>query len=189
MEFEEYQTNEINCEVSGNPTPTVTWTRVDGRMSMEAHTDGTRLIFDAPRKSDEGRYRCKATNPLDTVEKYTQVYVRTSPPVPPPPPRELIYIEPPSYTGESGDSVRLTCQPTTSIVLVYEWNKDGYPLYRQSNVIVSGNTLEIREATARDSGYYTCIGIDLRNRRNYTNDAQVVIEESNYPAPGPLPGT
>ncbi|XP_053952208.1 basement membrane-specific heparan sulfate proteoglycan core protein isoform X5 [Anastrepha ludens] len=193
ISFEEYQPNEIYCEVNGHPTPTVTWTRVDGQMSLEAHTDGSRLIFDAPRKSDEGRYRCQATNEIGIDEKYTQVYVHIAPPQPPPPPRELVYIDPPSYTGETGDIVRLTCQPTTSILLVYEWNKDGYPVYRQRNVIISGNTIEIRESTPRDSGLYTCIGIDQRGRRNYTNDAQVVIEDSSYsvpgPQPGPLPGT
>ncbi|XP_049312044.1 basement membrane-specific heparan sulfate proteoglycan core protein isoform X30 [Bactrocera dorsalis] len=193
--FEEYQRNEIYCEVSGHPTPTVTWTRVEGQMSLEARTEDTRLIFEAPRKSDEGRYRCRASNENGIDEKYTQVYVRVAPPVAPPPPRELIYIDPPSYTGESGQQVRLTCQPTTSISLIYEWNKDGYPLYRQRNVIISGNTIEIRDPTPRDSGLYTCIGIDLRGRRNYTNDAQVLIEDSGYPAPGPgpypgqLPGT
>ncbi|XP_067635534.1 basement membrane-specific heparan sulfate proteoglycan core protein isoform X4 [Eurosta solidaginis] len=183
--FEEYQPNEIHCVASGYPIPTVTWTRVDGQMSREAHTDGSRLIFDAPRKSDEGRYRCQASNEIGIDEKYTQVYVRIAPPQPPPPPRELVYIEPPSYTGQSGENVRLTCQPTTSIMLVYEWNKDGYPLYRQRNIIISGNTIEIRESTPRDSGVYTCIGIDQRGRRNYTNDAQVVIEDSSYPMPGP----
>ncbi|XP_039962560.1 basement membrane-specific heparan sulfate proteoglycan core protein isoform X6 [Bactrocera tryoni] len=193
--FEEYQRNEIYCEVSGHPTPTVTWTRVEGQMSLEARTEDTRLIFEAPRKSDEGRYRCRASNENGIDEKYTQVYVRVAPPVAPPPPRELIYIDPPSFTGESGQPVRLTCQPTTSISLIYEWNKDGYPLYRQRNVIISGNTIEIRDSTPRDSGLYTCIGIDLRGRRNYTNDAQVLIEDSGYPAPGPgpypgpLPGT
>ncbi|XP_018799865.1 PREDICTED: basement membrane-specific heparan sulfate proteoglycan core protein isoform X13 [Bactrocera latifrons] len=193
--FEEYQRNEIYCEVSGHPTPTVTWTRVEGQMSLEARTEDTRLIFEAPRKSDEGRYRCRASNENGIDEKYTQVYVRVAPPVAPPPPRELIYIDPPSYTGESGQPVRLTCQPTTSISLIYEWNKDGYPLYRQRNVIINGNTIEIRDSSPRDSGLYTCIGIDLRGRRNYTNDAQVLIEDSGYPAPrpgpypGPLPGT
>ncbi|XP_054087671.1 basement membrane-specific heparan sulfate proteoglycan core protein isoform X23 [Zeugodacus cucurbitae] len=186
--FEEYQRNEIYCEVSGYPTPAVTWTRVDGRMSPEARTEDTRLIFEAPRKSDEGNYRCEASNEMGNDQKYTQIYVRIAPPVAPQPPRELIYIDPPSYTGEAGRPVRLTCQPTTSISLTYQWNKDGYPLYRQRNIIINGNVIEIRDSTPRDSGLYTCIGIDLRGRRNYTNDAQVLIEESGGPGPGPYPG-
>lgn len=182
--FEEYEPNEINCEVSGNPMPTVTWTRVDGRMSSEAHVDGSRLKFDMPRKSDEGNYRCQANNGVGYEEKNTQIYVRPSTPQPTPPPRELVYIEPPSFSGESGQFVRLTCQPTTPVILKYEWTKDGYPLYRQHNLIINDNMLEIRDASPRDTGVYTCIGVDRRGQRNYTSDAQVVIEDSRPIPPG-----
>lgn len=191
--FEEYVPSEVNCEVSGNPAPSVIWTRVDGQMSSEARVDGSRLIFDMPRKSDEGSYRCQANNGVGYEEKYTQIRIRPSTPLPTPPPRELVYIEPPSFSGESGEYVRLTCQPTTSVILKYEWTKDGYPLYRQQNLIINGNMLEIRESSPRDSGVYTCIGIDQRGQRNYTTDAQVHIEEIRPPYNGggsgvPQPG-
>ncbi|XP_037811627.1 basement membrane-specific heparan sulfate proteoglycan core protein-like isoform X4 [Lucilia sericata] len=176
--FEEYVPSEVNCEVSGNPAPSVIWTRVDGQMSSEARVDGSRLIFEMPRKSDEGSYRCQANNGVGYEEKYTQIRIRPSTPQPTPAPRELVYIEPPSFSGESGQYVRLTCQPTTPVILKYEWTKDGYPLYRQHNLIINGNMLEIRETTPRDSGVYTCIGIDHRGQRNYTSDAQVHIEET-----------
>lgn len=181
--FEEYQPNEINCQVIGNPTPTVTWTRIDGQMSREAHTDGNRLVFDSPRATDQGSYRCHASNGIGTAEEYVQVIIPPTTPQPQPPPRELIYIDPPSYTGEPGQIVKLTCQPTTSITLIYEWTKDGYPVYRQRNLIINSNQLEIRDSTVRDSGIYTCIGVDTRGRRNYTSDAQVLIE-SSYPGGG-----
>ncbi|KAL9879193.1 terribly reduced optic lobes isoform 28-T30 [Glossina fuscipes fuscipes] len=196
--FDEYQPNQIDCEVSGNPMPTVIWTRVDGQMSREAHTEESRLIFESPRKSDEGSYRCQANNGVGYEEKYTTLRVRPTRPSPPTPPREVVYIEPPSFNGEPGSYVRLTCQPTTSVVLIYEWNKDGYPIYRTHNLIINANTLEIRESTQRDTGVYTCIGIDYRGRRNYTSDARVIIEEPRPPYNGggsvgpvepPLPGT
>uniref|UniRef100_A0A1A9VWV6 Basement membrane-specific heparan sulfate proteoglycan core protein n=1 Tax=Glossina austeni TaxID=7395 RepID=A0A1A9VWV6_GLOAU len=196
--FDEYQPNQIDCEVSGNPMPTVIWTRVDGQMSREAHTEESRLIFESPRKSDEGSYRCQANNGVGYEEKYTTLRVRPTRPSPPTPPREVVYIEPPSFNGEPGSYVRLTCQPTTSVVLVYEWNKDGYPIYRTHNLIINANTLEIRESTQRDTGVYTCVGIDYRGRRNYTSDARVIIEEPRPPYDGdgsvgpvepPLPGT
>lgn len=181
--FEEFQVSSIDCVVSGNPEPRVTWTRVDGQMSYDARTEGSRLVFQSPRLSDEGNYRCQANNGIGSDEKYTQIYVRQMP-TPQPPAREFIYIEPPSFTGQPGEYVRLTCQPTTSITLVYEWNKDGYPIYRQRNLIINGNQLEIREASPRDSGLYTCVGIDKRSQRNYTSDAQVIIEENRpYPYP------
>lgn len=193
--FDEYQPNEINCEVSGNPRPSVIWTRVDGQMSHEVHTADTRLIFDSPRKSDEGSYRCQANNGLGYEEKYTTLHVRPVRPSSSVPPREVVYIEPPSFSGEPGDHVRLICQPTTSIVLNYEWTKDGYPIYQGHNLIINGNTLEIHQSTFRDSGVYSCHGIDQRGNRNYTSDARVVIEDNvhpSYESGGPMesqPGT
>ncbi|XP_075155739.1 terribly reduced optic lobes isoform X4 [Haematobia irritans] len=188
--FPEFTPSEINCNAVGNPTPVVTWTRVNGQVSSEVRVEGGRLIFERPRKSDEGSYRCRAENGEGSpAEQYTQVYVETSSVQPPPPPRELVYIEPPSFSGESGELVRLTCNPISNIVLKYEWTKDGYPIYRQHNLIISGNTLEIHESSPRDSGTYTCIGIDIRGRRNYTSDAHVIIEDGGrQPIVPPRPG-
>ncbi|KAL7742847.1 hypothetical protein ACLKA6_012270 [Drosophila palustris] len=181
--FDEYQPNEISCDVEGNPAPTVTWTRVDGQADGHTRTDGGRLIFDSPRKSDEGRYRCTAQNQFNADEKYVQIYVRGNAP---PPARERLYIQPEDFNGEAGDTVRFTCQSTSGAMLQYEWLHDGYPLnpQQQRNIIISGDTLEIRDATARDSGTYTCVGIDLRSRRNYTEDARVYIEQRQVPPSG-----
>ncbi|XP_041450431.1 basement membrane-specific heparan sulfate proteoglycan core protein isoform X4 [Drosophila obscura] len=178
--FEEYQPNEINCEVDGNPAPTVTWTRIDGQADAQTRTDGTRLIFDSPRKSDEGRYRCQADNSLNRDEKYVHVYVQSSAP-PSPPPRERVFIQPEEYNGVEGDTFRLTCQSTSGANLHYEWSLNGYPLSGQRNIIVSGNVLEVRDSSVRDSGTYTCGAYDLRTHRNYTEDARVYIERRDQP--------
>ncbi|XP_034667197.1 basement membrane-specific heparan sulfate proteoglycan core protein isoform X4 [Drosophila subobscura] len=178
--FEEYQPNEINCEVEGNPAPSVTWTRIDGQADAQTRTDGTRLIFDSPRKSDEGRYRCQAENSLNRDEKYVHVYVQSSAP-PSPPPRERVYIQPEEYNGVEGDTFRLTCQSTSGANLHYEWSLNGYPLSGQRNIIVSGNVLEVRDSSVRDSGTYTCGAYDLRTHRNYTEDARVYIERRDLP--------
>ncbi|XP_073829721.1 terribly reduced optic lobes isoform X13 [Musca autumnalis] len=180
--FVEYQPNEIVCEVSGNPTPVVTWIRVNDQMSTEVHVEGNRLIFERPRKSDEGRYRCQAHNGEGyPAEQYTEVYVDTLTPSSTPPTRETVYIDPPQHHGAAGEVIRLTCQSISNINLKYEWNKDGYPIYRQYNIILLGNTLEIRDSSPRDSGVYTCVGIDVRGRRNYTADARVIVDSMPKP--------
>lgn len=183
--FEENQPNEINCEVAGNPTPNVIWTRVDGQADGYTTTDGTRLIFNAPRKSDEGRYRCEAQNEQGADQRYVQVYVRTNAP-PPAPARVHVYIQPKEYNGEAGDNVHFTCQSTHDGQLRYEWLFNGYPINANQlrNVYARGEVLEIRDATARNSGTFTCIGTDLRTHRNYTEDARVYIEQRQQPPYG-----
>lgn len=190
--FEEYVPSEINCIVAGNPTPVVTWTRTDGQISRDSRIEGTRLIFDVPRPSDEGSYRCEAKNEIGSDEKYVQVYVRTSSPHPQPQPiPDLIYIEPPSWSGPPGEDVHLKCEHFNTKTLIFEWKKDGYPIYNTHNLIINSNQLEIRESTTRDSGVYTCTAIDQRAHRNYTSDAYVTIEDSEdnrpYPYPDPQP--
>ncbi|XP_020802671.1 basement membrane-specific heparan sulfate proteoglycan core protein isoform X7 [Drosophila serrata] len=180
--FEEYQQNEIVCEVEGNPTPTVTWTRIDGQVDAHSRTYGNSLIFDSPRKSDEGRYRCQAENNLNRDEKYVQVYVQSSAP-PPNPPRDRLYIQPEEHNGVAGESFRLTCQTTSVASLRYEWSQEGYPISASGsrNIFINGNTLEVRDASDRDSGTYTCVAFDPRTRRNFTADARVYIEPNHQP--------
>ncbi|XP_017851563.1 basement membrane-specific heparan sulfate proteoglycan core protein isoform X4 [Drosophila busckii] len=183
--FEEYQPNEINCEAEGNPMPVITWTRVDGQVDGHTRTDNGRLIFDSPRRSDEGRYRCQANNNEGQVdERYVELHVRVSGPQPPPM-RERVYIQPQDYNGYASDTVRFTCQSTSGASLHYQWLHDGRPLssQQQRNIYISGDTLEIRDATPRDSGIYTCVGTDLRSRRNYTENARVYIEDRHQQQP------
>ncbi|XP_068154728.1 basement membrane-specific heparan sulfate proteoglycan core protein [Drosophila tropicalis] len=179
VNFEEFQPNEINCEVEGNPTPSVTWTRVDGQADGLTRTDGTRLIFDSPRKSNEGRYRCQAYNKLNQEEKYVQVYVQSSTPAPPPQ-RERVYIQPEEFNGIAGDTVRLICQSTGTAKLRYQWAHDGYPLQSQRNIYIRDNILEIVQASVEDAGKYTCSGLDVYSRR-IDGDAHVYIDQSQVP--------
>ncbi|EDW00229.1 GH12750 [Drosophila grimshawi] len=182
--FDEYQPSEITCEVEGNPTPTITWTHVDAQGDGRTRTDGNRLIFELPRKSDEGRYRCQVQNQYGADEKYVDVYVRGNAPQPAPV-RERVFIQPEDYNGKAGDTVTFNCHSTSGAQLRYEWLHNGRPLssQQQRNVIIAGDMLEIRDASASDSGVYTCIGIDLRTRRNYTEEARVYIEQHQLPPP------
>nr|XP_036676267.1 basement membrane-specific heparan sulfate proteoglycan core protein isoform X28 [Drosophila suzukii] len=180
--FEEYTRDEIICEVRGNPPPTVTWTRVDGIEAQSTRTYGNRLVFDSPRKSDEGRYRCQATNDQNRDEKYVIVYVESNPPQPPPP-QDRLYITPEMYNGLAGETFQLQCQFTSAASLRYDWSHDGRSLSASPsrNVQVRGNVLEVRDSTVRDSGIYTCVAFDLRTRRNFTESAHVYIEPAGEP--------
>ncbi|XP_039497795.1 basement membrane-specific heparan sulfate proteoglycan core protein isoform X32 [Drosophila santomea] len=176
--FEEYVTNEIVCEVLGNPPPRVTWARVDGHADAQStRTYDNRLIFDSPRKSDEGRYRCQAENEQNRDEKYVVVYVQSNPPQPPPQ-QDRLYITPEEINGLAGESFQLNCQFTSVASLRYDWSHDGRSLSSSParNVQIRGNVLEVRDASERDSGVYTCVAYDVRSRRNFTESARVNIE-------------
>ena len=48
----------LNCEVSGNPMPQVTWIKV----SNDRRSDGNILNFNNIKRNDTGDYRCEASN-------------------------------------------------------------------------------------------------------------------------------
>ncbi|XP_039152495.1 basement membrane-specific heparan sulfate proteoglycan core protein isoform X13 [Drosophila simulans] len=176
--FEEYVSNEIICEVLGNPAPRVTWARVDGHADAQStRTYDNRLIFDSPRKSDEGRYRCQAENEQNRDEKYVIVYVQSNPPQPPPQ-QDRLYITPEEINGLAGETFQLNCQFTSVASLRYDWSHNGRSLSSSParNVQIRGNTLEVREASESDSGIYTCVAYDVRTRRNFTESARVNID-------------
>ncbi|XP_033169646.1 basement membrane-specific heparan sulfate proteoglycan core protein isoform X23 [Drosophila mauritiana] len=176
--FEEYVSNEIICEVLGNPAPRVTWARVDGHADAQStRTYDNRLIFDSPRKSDEGRYRCQAENEQNRDEKYVIVYVQSNPPQPPPQ-QDRLYITPEEINGLAGESFQLNCQFTSVASLRYDWSHNGRSLSSSParNVQIRDNTLEVREASESDSGIYTCVAYDVRTRRNFTESARVNID-------------
>ncbi|EDW26022.1 GL14455, partial [Drosophila persimilis] len=179
--FEEYQPNEINCEGGGQSHAfcDLDTHRRTGRCpdSHRRHPLGS---LTRHANLTKGRYRCQAENSLNRDEKYVHVYVQSSAP-PSPPPRERVYIQPEEYNGVEGDTFRLTCQSTSGANLHYEWSLNGYPLSGQRNIIVSGNVLEVRDSSVRDSGTYTCGAYDLRTHRNYTEDARVYIERHDLP--------
>ncbi|XP_016982302.1 basement membrane-specific heparan sulfate proteoglycan core protein isoform X20 [Drosophila rhopaloa] len=179
--FEEYQPNEIICKVTGNPLPTVKWTRVDGQADPQTtRIYNNRMIFDSPRKSDEGRYRCQAYNELNSEEKYVTVYVQSNAPQPQPP-QDRLYIQPEGVNIYEGDSFRLSCQFTSAASLLYVWSHNRVTLSSSANVLIDGNVLEVRDASVRESGTYTCAASDYRTRRNFTEQARVNIEPREGP--------
>ena len=67
----------LTCQVSGNPDPSVTWTK-DGHASIpRAHfqNNGSLLAIHGVIPSDEGVYQCKASNVFGESQTATSVVV------------------------------------------------------------------------------------------------------------------
>ncbi|XP_065070780.1 uncharacterized protein LOC135695580 [Rhopilema esculentum] len=64
---------EIDCNVTGIPTPTITWTKRFGQMlgQQSLSADGTRLTLriGRPTTKDSGEYICEARNSVGVTEK------------------------------------------------------------------------------------------------------------------------
>ena len=64
----------FSCEVEGNPTPSVTWTKNGQRLNIEANSRLTassannshNLTITDVHRSDGGQYRCVANNSVNS---------------------------------------------------------------------------------------------------------------------------
>ena len=66
----------LNCQATGQPTPTVTWRKAVGHMSNErSRVFNGRLEITNVTKTDGGDYICSAKNILDEDSAHTQITV------------------------------------------------------------------------------------------------------------------
>ncbi|XP_070808432.1 cell adhesion molecule 1 [Pituophis catenifer annectens] len=84
---------ELLCQVKGKPEPVdVTWLRVDDEMPQHVLVSGSNLHIDSLNKSDNGTYRCEASNQVGTAYSDYTLYVYDLPTTLPPPTTTLSTI-------------------------------------------------------------------------------------------------
>ncbi|KAF6102446.1 cell adhesion molecule 1 [Phyllostomus discolor] len=70
---------ELTCEAIGKPQPVmVTWVRVDDEMPQHAVLSGPNLFINNLNKTDNGTYRCEASNIVGKAHSDYMLYVYDS---------------------------------------------------------------------------------------------------------------
>ncbi|XP_058050944.1 cell adhesion molecule 1 isoform X4 [Ahaetulla prasina] len=96
---------ELLCQVKGKPEPVdVTWLRVDDEMPQHVLVSGSNLHIDSLNKSDNGTYRCEASNQVGTAYSDYTLYVYDLPTTLPPPTTTLSTIITITTTNIAADS-------------------------------------------------------------------------------------
>ncbi|KAK3587010.1 hypothetical protein CHS0354_016990 [Potamilus streckersoni] len=159
----------LQCVATGNPPPTVFWSkglqeslmfpnRENGRYSVAE--DGTFRIERA-QKSDEGTYICEALNTRGQASAMVRIEVRADGEFPnvahdsrPPP---IIRYGPDNQTLPTDTVAMLRCQATGDPEPIIRWYKDGRPLMKDLRyALLDSGTLQISDLKISDSGRYTC---------------------------------
>lgn len=107
------------------------------------------------RKSDEGTYRCSASNDAGEGDQVVNIYVREQrvQPTPPSREREVVTVTPSQHEGAPGEEIILRCSANPRGQVT--WSKVGsVELPRSAQA--SDDELVIRYATVDDSGRYSC---------------------------------
>lgn len=135
----------IKCEVAGDPSIRVTWKRMDGPLPPTAEIEDTLLVLPEIEPSDQGTYRCLASNVLETVYAQITIIVQGPP---------LVTLSRQTRTVAVGTNVTVTCRAGGSPTPTLSWSKREGRLPRGSTVF--NNTLYIVNLRSEDFGDFIC---------------------------------
>uniref|UniRef100_A0A671SGI4 Neural cell adhesion molecule L1-like protein n=1 Tax=Sinocyclocheilus anshuiensis TaxID=1608454 RepID=A0A671SGI4_9TELE len=143
----------LECIAEGFPTPKVEWVKIGfhelpERAVVESH--GKLLTIEMVNEEDEGKYMCRAKNPLGEVVHYFHVTVEEPP---------EFEIEPQSQLVTIGADVVIKCvvkaNPQPSVV----WRVNGRLLNEvptSNRKVLKDGTISIHNAKPENSAVYQC---------------------------------
>ncbi|XP_022900690.1 roundabout homolog 2-like [Onthophagus taurus] len=171
----------FQCTVDGDPTPTVLWSREDGKMPIGRARirDDKSLLIENVQPADEGVYICEAKNLVGTIKEQASLVVNSQP----------VFIESPrdqtvSLNGVAEFHCAATGNPPPSVF----WNKEGSQLlmfpensYGHMHVSQDG-TLRIQGVQREDAGYLVCSALSVAGS-NTTRAFLQVTSVADLPPP------
>ncbi|XP_056009495.1 basement membrane-specific heparan sulfate proteoglycan core protein-like isoform X3 [Ostrea edulis] len=172
------------CRASGEPKPTVTWTRAGDEAFVSGTTeikqDGV-LMFSRVTGAEQGSYTCTATNSMGFISASATLLIAG-------PPRVVIQ---PSRTVYAviGQRISLECVaqgvPTPSVYWRYESSPDrgDLPVSSVDSALKTGSaTLTIESVSNVDTGNYVCVATN--DAGSVEETAQIIVRDENPNVPG-----
>ena len=137
----------LNCQATGQPTPTVTWRKAVGHMSNErSRVLNGRLEITNVIKTDGGDYICSAKNILNEDSAHTQVMVFEQ--------LKFTLLPPHKRSAIPSENVLLTCKAQGAREVVWQRTGQGLP---SGHILYSNGSLLLKNVARYDAGSYTCI--------------------------------
>ena len=146
---EENQNVTIACTTTGQPLPSITWSKSVGSLPEDrTEVMNETLTINRVTGGDGGTYICKAENILGSASDTSLVVIFS---------RLRFKVHPPQeVTPVISSSVHLPCMAESDLKPTIAWTKDGKSsLPVESNVLQNG-TLFIRNIKKSHEGSYTC---------------------------------
>ncbi|XP_063772146.1 immunoglobulin superfamily member 10 [Pseudophryne corroboree] len=171
----------IPCEATGNPAPTILWTKVSSGTfvskakrgnKMEVFLNGT-LSIASVSVQDRGQYLCVANNQYGSDRLLVTLSVITYPP-------RIIQGRLREITVHSGNTVSVKCQaegrpfPTITWILANETIASEKSDNDHKVFVQPDGTLTIRDVTLYDRGIYKCLATNIAGADTFTVKIQVI---------------
>ena len=171
----------FNCQAGGSPRPFIRWVHngeyflypdfrsphLTSKSRVFVDHEGS-LVVTSARKSDEGKYECRASHKTGMVRSSANLFVSDSNP----PPIIVIELGPQNQTVLLGTTATLRCEAhligsidlperlqQDSYGISITWSKNGFKFTPDSDpriVLLSQGTLQINDINFSDQGNYTC---------------------------------
>ncbi|KAJ8258098.1 hypothetical protein GJAV_G00193140 [Gymnothorax javanicus] len=136
---------EFECHATGDPQPSVSWSKVGGELPAHVVVQGGMLKIERVEEADAGQYRCTATNNVGSVQSEVVLNVQSLPQIVSPPDEKEVNL---------GSGAVFPCVATGYPVPEIKWSKLDGEL--SSAAVVEGNVLTIPSVKQEDAGTYVC---------------------------------
>ncbi|KAG0443766.1 hypothetical protein HPB47_014554 [Ixodes persulcatus] len=176
----------FDCLATGNPQPSVFWTREGNQMLMfpgKSHgrfsvTNEGSLVISSVRKEDRGYYTCSALSVVGSSMAKGYLDVTAMADLPPP----VIRLGPANQTLPINTAVIMPCEATGKPVPKVRWQYNAVPLQTDTRprfVILQSGALRINGLQIPDSGMYTCTAFSESGETSWS--ASLTVESPHNP--------
>jgi len=146
------KSTELRCVATGNPPPTVTWTKAGEDLSSPSlSVSGSTLMVRNAVVTDRGVYLCSAENSAgsDRASSFLEIEPREAPTI------DIFPAE--SQTITTGSSVIFQCRAMTGIPEPkITWTREDRRPIAQNVELLSDGVLRITQVTGQEAGRYKC---------------------------------
>ena len=146
---EEKQNVTIACNATGQPQPSITWSKAFGSLpkSKAAVKNGALTIYHVA-KNDGGIYMCKAENIIGRATDTVQLVVFS--------PLQFKLRPPQEITPFIGSTLRLPCVAASDLRTTISWGKDRKSSLPAASYVLTNGTLLFRNIKQSHQGTYIC---------------------------------
>uniref|UniRef100_A0A8I6ASH2 Basement membrane-specific heparan sulfate proteoglycan core protein n=1 Tax=Rattus norvegicus TaxID=10116 RepID=A0A8I6ASH2_RAT len=170
LTLEAGHTATLHCSATGNPPPTIHWSKLRAPLPWQHRIEGNTLVIPRVAQQDSGQYICNATNSAGHTEATVVLHVESHP---------YATIIPEHTSVQPGKLVQLQCLAHGTPPLTYQWSRVGGILPEKA--VARNQLLRLEPAGRADSGRYRC---QVSNKVGSAEAfAQVLVQGSSGDVP------
>ncbi|CAH1377636.1 unnamed protein product [Tenebrio molitor] len=160
----------LKCKAGGNPTPNITWHKNSQNPDREFIYRGWTLLLQKSVPEDSGNYTCVVCNEFKCINHTFNVHVV-----------ELLKASGVGHTLDNttvsvGGNASLRCRFSSNVVYI-QWTRTSNGtdhVVQKSDDLTTPEVYKIENATFQDEGWYTCLGVGLAGRQEFSAYLRIV---------------